>query len=82
MENTDQTMDIRVIGQRLHIAETTIGLGRRALHDLLRQEPVDEPAVELARQAIANARTERNALRRDLELARPPQLYAGSSWLK
>jgi hypothetical protein len=82
METIQQTTDIREIGQRLHIAETAIGLGRRALSDLLRQEPVDEHAVQTTRLAITDARLERNTLRRDLELARTPQPYTGSSWLR
>ena len=82
METIQQTTDIRDIGLRLHIAETAIGVGRRALHDLLRQEPIDEQAVEATRQAISDARMQRNALRHELELARPPQQYAGCSWLR
>ncbi|MCA9328822.1 hypothetical protein KC959_03550 [Candidatus Saccharibacteria bacterium] len=82
MEIIQQTTDIRDIGQRLHTAETTIGVGRRALHDLLRQVPVDEQLVESTRQAITDARLQRNALRHELEQARPPLRYAGSSWLR
>ncbi|HMT19484.1 MAG TPA: hypothetical protein PKD15_05600 [Candidatus Saccharibacteria bacterium] len=82
METIQQTTEIREIGQRLHTAETAIGVGRRALSDLLRQEPVDEQAVESTRHVIKEARLQRNALRRELELARPLQQYDGCSWLR
>ncbi len=77
----EQVTDILTVGQRLHLAETAIGVGRRALHELLRQEPVDEIAVNATRQAILDARLQRNSLRNELEVTRPIQVYSGYSWL-
>ncbi len=71
MENEPQVRNISEIGQRLHIAETAIGLGRRTVRELLKQELVDVEAVEATRQSILQARLQRNQLRGELERARP-----------
>jgi hypothetical protein len=75
MEIEPQIEGIESIGQRLHEAETAIGVGRRAVWELLRQEPVDIEAVSLARQSILVARLERNELIHKLEQARPRPPY-------
>lgn len=60
------TRPYETVGQQLHRAETAIGVGRRALYELVRQELVDEEAVAEQRQAIALARQQRNNLRQQL----------------
>jgi hypothetical protein len=81
MENEANLRSVSEIGQRLHVAETAIGIGRRSVAELLQQVPVDIEAVEATRQAVAEARLERNQLRAELERARPvPKQQA--TWLQ
>ncbi len=75
MENELQIDNIGLLGQLLHKAETEMGIGRRAVAELLTQEPVDLEAVEARRQEIMTARLERNGLRQKLEKAKPPIPY-------
>ena len=81
MENEPQVRNISEIGQRLHIAETAIGVGRRTVRELLMQEPVDIEAIEATRQTVLEARLERNQLRAELERARPAPRQQ-STWLQ
>lgn len=60
-------MDRRDIGLRLHQAEVSIGLGRRALQALRSQIPMDPEAIAAKRADIDEARQRRNDLRQDLE---------------
>ncbi len=81
MENEANLRSVSEVGQRLHAAETAIGIGRRSVAELLQQVPVDIGAVEATRLAVAEARLERNQLRSELERARPaPKQQA--TWLQ
>lgn len=58
------------MGLELHEAETSIGVGRRAVIQLLACEPRDEEAIALQRVEVYEARLARNSLRQQLETAK------------
>ena len=76
-----QADDRRQLGLWLHDAETTIGVGRRAIRELRTQEPIDETAIEEWKADIEWSRLARNALRRRLEVVPPSHKYQ-SVWLR
>lgn len=80
MKNEIQLARINEIGLRLHRTEAAIGVGRRALMELQRQDPVNELAVEAVRLTISEHRLERNTLRHELETVRPLPSYP-STWI-
>jgi hypothetical protein len=69
------------ICKRLNYAETTIGLGRRAVKALQEDEPVDLEAIEAERVRILGARLKRNALRAQLLRAKQVELMRGHNWV-
>jgi Spy/CpxP family protein refolding chaperone len=69
MEIVNITSDKREMGLALHDAETALGVGRRALRELVIADPIDQVAIEAQREAILEARLARNSLRIQLEEA-------------
>ena len=56
------------VGQQLHRAETAICIGRRAIKEIVYQDPIDTEALTRQREAIASARQQRNSLRQQLQI--------------
>lgn len=60
----------RRIGLELHQAEWAIGVGRRAMRELVLTEPIDTVALESRRAEVSEARLRRNSLRDELQVVK------------
>ncbi len=71
----------REVGQRLHEAETALGVGRRAVRELVTSDPIDEEALAKQRTAVLSARLKRNALLGELASLKSTNRWAPMPWV-
>lgn len=85
MYNNELEVEQRRIGLELHQAETAIGVGRRAICELMLSEPVDDAVLATQRTQILESRLARNALRHQLAAVKRKQdpllSLPRSSWI-